>query len=147
MNGTLKIHRELEDALAEFLHKESVIVFSTGYQTNLGTISALLEPNDYAIMDTEDHASIVDGWKMSHSRFMRFNHNDMDGLERALKKTDEKAGKLIVVDGIYSMAGDIAPLGKIIELKKKYNARLMVDDAHAIGVIGERVEARQIILT
>ena len=138
MNGTLKIHRELEDALAEFLHKESVIVFSTGYQTNLGTISALLEPNDYAIMDTEDHASIVDGWKMSHSRFMRFNHNDMDGLERALKKTDEKAGKLIVVDGIYSMAGDIAPLGKIIELKKKYNARLMVDDAHAIGVIGEK---------
>lgn len=137
MNGTLKIHRELEEALAEFLQKETALVFSTGYQTNLGTISALLSPKDYAIMDKEDHASIVDGWKMSGAHFARFNHNDMESLESALSKIPDDAGKLIVVDGVYSMAGDIAPLPQIVELKKKYGARLMVDDAHSIGVLGK----------
>lgn len=137
MNGTLKIHRELEEALAEFLQKETALVFSTGYQTNLGTISALLSPKDYAIMDKEDHASIVDGWKMSGAHFARFNHNDMESLESALSKIPDDAGKFIVVDGVYSMAGDIAPLPQIVELKKKYGARLMVDDAHSIGVLGK----------
>jgi len=137
MNGTLKIHRELEEALAEFLQKETALVFSTGYQTNLGTISALLSPKDYAVMDKEDHASIVDGWKMSGAHFARFNHNDMESLESALSKIPDDAGKLIVVDGVYSMAGDIAPLPQIVELKKKYGARLMVDDAHSIGVLGK----------
>ncbi|MGB9794249.1 MAG: aminotransferase class I/II-fold pyridoxal phosphate-dependent enzyme [Caldisericum sp.] len=136
MNGTLKIHRDLEDALSEFLNKEAVIVFSTGYQTNLGTISALLSPKDYAIMDKEDHASIVDGWSMSHAKFARFNHNDVKSLENVLSKIPDDAGKLIVVDGVYSMAGDIAPLPEIVELKNKYGARLMVDDAHSIGVLG-----------
>lgn len=137
MNGTLKIHRELEDALGEFLNKESVIVFSTGYQTNLGTISALLSPKDYAVMDKEDHASIVDGWNMSHAKFARFNHNDVKSLENVLAKIPEDVGKLIIIDGVYSMAGDIAPLPEIVELKKKYGARLMVDDAHSIGVLGK----------
>jgi len=137
MNGTLKIHRELEDALSEFLNKEAVLVFSTGYQTNLGTISALLTPKDYAIMDKEDHASIIDGWKMSSAKFARFNHNDMDSLEKVLSKIDDSYGKLIIVDGVYSMAGDIAPLPKLVELKNKYGARLMVDDAHSIGVLGK----------
>ncbi|MGC8978606.1 aminotransferase class I/II-fold pyridoxal phosphate-dependent enzyme [Caldisericum sp.] len=136
MNGTLKIHRDLEDALAEFLNKEAVIVFSTGYQTNLGIISALLSPKDYAIMDKEDHASIVDEWSMYHSKFARFNHNDVGSLENVLSKISDDAGKLIVVDGVYSMAGDIAPLPEIVELKNKYGARLMVDDAHLIGVLG-----------
>jgi len=118
MNGTLKIHRELEDALAEFLHKESVIVFSTGYQTNLGTISALLEPNDYAIMDTEDHASIVDGWKMSHSRFMRFNHNDMDGLERALKKQTRKQENSLLWMGYIQWQAILLRLERSLSLRK-----------------------------
>ncbi len=137
MNGTLKIHRQLEDALSEFLNKEAVIVFSTGYQTNLGTISALLNPKDYAIMDKEDHASIVDGWKLSQAKFSRFNHNDTKSLEVVLSKIPDESGKLIIVDGIYSMAGDIAPLPEIIKLKDKYGARLMVDDAHSIGVLGK----------
>lgn len=137
MNGTLKIHRELEDALAEFLNKEAVLVFSTGYQTNLGTISALLSSKDYAIMDKEDHASIVDGWRMSGAKFVRFNHNDVKSLEMVLQKIKDDAGKLVITDGIYSMAGDIAPLPEIVELKKKYGARFMVDDAHSIGVLGK----------
>lgn len=137
MNGTLALHRELEEKLAEFLHKEACIVFSTGYQTNVGTISALIGKDDIAITDKEDHASIIDGCKMSYGKMLRFKHNDMEDLENVLKNCPDDAGKLVIVDGIFSMAGDIAPLPQIVELCKKYSARLMVDDAHSIGVLGD----------
>ncbi|MCX7845204.1 MAG: pyridoxal phosphate-dependent aminotransferase family protein [Dictyoglomaceae bacterium] len=137
MNGTLALHRELEDKLAEFLNKEACIIFSTGYQTNVGTISALIGKDDIAITDKEDHASIIDGCKMSYGKMLRFKHNDMEDLERVLKSCPDDAGKLVIVDGVFSMAGDIAPLPEIIELCKKYSARLMVDDAHSIGVLGD----------
>ncbi len=137
MNGTLKIHLELEEKLAEFLGKEKCIVFSTGYQTNVGTISAIVGKDDYAIVDKEDHASIIDGCKMSFGKMERFKHNDLDDLEKILKKLPENKGKLVIVDGVYSMTGEIAPLPEIIKICKKYNARFMVDDAHAIGVLGE----------
>jgi len=137
MNGTLALHRELEERLAEFLNKEACIVFSTGYQTNVGTISALIGKDDIAITDKEDHASIIDGCKMSYGKMLRFKHNDMEDLEKVLKSCPDDAGKLVIVDGIFSMAGDIAPLPEIVKLCKKYNARLMVDDAHSIGVLGD----------
>jgi 8-amino-7-oxononanoate synthase len=137
MNGTLALHRELEEKLAEFLHKEACIVFSTGYQTNIGTISALIGKDDTAITDKEDHASIIDGCKMSYGKMLRFKHNDMEDLERVLRSCPDNAGKLVIVDGIFSMAGDIAPLPDILRLCKKYGARLMVDDAHSIGVLGD----------
>ncbi len=137
MNGTLAIHRELEEKLADFLHKDSAIVFSTGYQANVGTISALVGRNDYVVTDKEDHASIIDGAKMSFGKMLRFKHNDLKDLESALSKVPKESGALIVIDGIYSMAGDIAPLPGILELAKKYGARVMVDDAHSIGVLGE----------
>ncbi len=138
MNGTLALHRELEERLAEFLHKEACIVFSTGYQTNVGTISALIGKDDIAITDKEDHASIIDGCKMSYGKMLRFKHNDMEDLENVLRSCPDDAGKLVIVDGIFSMAGDIAPLPEIVKLCKKYSARLMVDDAHSIGVLGEQ---------
>ncbi len=138
MNGTLALHRELEEKLAEFLHKEACIVFSTGYQTNVGTISALIGKDDIAITDKEDHASIIDGCKMSYGKMLRFKHNDMEDLENVLRSCPDDAGKLVIVDGVFSMAGDIAPLPEIVELCKKYSARLMVDDAHSIGVLGDR---------
>ncbi|MEO0275461.1 MAG: pyridoxal phosphate-dependent aminotransferase family protein [candidate division WOR-3 bacterium] len=137
MNGTLKIHLELEEKLAEFLRKEKCIVFSTGYQTNVGTISAIVGKDDYAIVDKEDHASIIDGCKMSFGKMERFKHNDLEDLEKVLKKLPEDKGKLVIVDGVYSMTGEIAPLPEIIKICKKYNARIMVDDAHSIGVLGE----------
>lgn len=137
MNGTLALHRELEEKLAEFLHKEACIVFSTGYQTNVGTISALIGKDDLAITDKEDHASIIDGCKMSYGKMLRFKHNDMEDLENVLRSCPDDAGKLVIVDGIFSMAGDIAPLPEIVELCKKYSARLMVDDAHSVGVLGD----------
>ncbi|MEN3044786.1 MAG: pyridoxal phosphate-dependent aminotransferase family protein [Candidatus Hydrothermales bacterium] len=137
MNGTLKLHLELEERLAEFIGKEKCIVFSTGYQTNVGTISALLGKEDYAIVDKEDHASIIDGCKMSFGKMERFKHNDVEDLERTIQKLPEDKGKLVIVDGVYSMSGEIAPLPDIIKICKKYNARLMVDDAHSVGVLGE----------
>ncbi len=137
MNGTLAIHRELEEKLADFLHKDSAIVFSTGYQTNVGTISALVGRDDYAITDKEDHASIIDGVRMSYGKMLRFNHNDVNSLKNTLTKVPKKSGSLIVIDGIYSMAGDIAPLPEILKIAKKHNTRVMVDDAHSIGVLGE----------
>jgi len=137
LNGTLHLHKELEERLAAFMGTEAALVFSTGYQTNLGTISALVGRGDYVITDREDHASIVDGCRLAFGKMVRFRHNDMADLERVLQKLPEKAGKLVVVDGVFSMGGDIAPLPEIIPLCRKYGARLMVDDAHSIGVLGQ----------
>ncbi|MGQ9553610.1 MAG: aminotransferase class I/II-fold pyridoxal phosphate-dependent enzyme [Anaerolineae bacterium] len=137
LNGTLKLHLELERQLAEFVGKEAALVFSTGYQTNLGTISALVGRGDFVITDREDHASIIDGCRMAFGEMKRFLHNDMDSLDRVLASCDDNAGKLVVVDGVYSMGGDIAPLPEIVAICKRHGARLMVDDAHSIGVLGE----------
>jgi 8-amino-7-oxononanoate synthase len=138
LNGTLDLHEELEAKLAEFLNKEDCIVFSTGYQTNLGVISSLAKRGDVVIVDKLDHASIIDGCQMSLGRVVRFLHNDMDDLERILKNLGPACGKLIVVDGIFSMEGDIIDLPNVVKLAQKYGARVMVDDAHAIGVLGSR---------
>ncbi len=137
LNGTLHLHKQLEQELADFVGKEAALVFSTGFQTNLGTISALVGKGDAVITDKEDHASIVDGCRLAYGKMLRFRHNDMADLERVLKRCDLDQGKLVVVDGVFSMGGDIAPLPEIVPLCKKYNARLMVDDAHSIGVLGE----------
>lgn len=136
LNGTLKMHAELEDRLAAFVGKEEALVFSTGYQTNLGTISSVLGRGDIVICDKDDHASIVDGCRLSYAKMRRFRHNEMDDLERVLQACPEDAGLLVVVDGLFSMGGDIAPLDEIVPLCKKYGARLMVDDAHAMGTVG-----------
>ena len=136
LNGNLEIHEELEKKLAKFLRKEAALVFATGYQTNLGVISALVERNDAAIIDMSDHASIVDGCRLSFGEVRKYRHNDMDALERALEGTRGK-DKLIVVDGVFSMEGDIADLPAIVKLAKAHGARIMLDDAHAVGVLGE----------
>jgi len=137
LNGTLALHKQLEEELAAFVGKEAALVFSTGYQTNLGTISALVGRDDVVITDKEDHASIYDGCRLSYGTMHRFRHSDMEGLERILSKCSLDQGKLVVVDGVFSMGGDIAPLPEIIALCKRYRARLMVDDAHSIGVLGQ----------
>ncbi len=136
LNGTLAWHLELEKRLAEYVEKEAALVFSTGYQVNLGTISALIGRGDTVVTDKDDHASIVDGCRLSFGTMKRYRHNDMADLERVLSSIPEEAGRLVVVDGVFSMGGDIAPLPEIIPLCKKYGARLMVDDAHSIGVLG-----------
>ena len=136
LNGTLDLHERLERELAEYIGKESALVFSTGMQVNLGTISALVCKGDTVLLDKFDHASIVDGARLGWGRTRRFRHNDMEDLERVLKSIPEDQGILVVVDGLYSMEGDIANLPEIVPLCKKYGARLMVDDAHAIGVLG-----------
>lgn len=136
LNGNMTIIEELEEKLAKWVGKEAALVFSTGMQVNLGTISALVGKRDIVILDKEDHASIVDGAILSGGKIERYRHNDMTHLERVLKSLPEEPGKLLVVDGLFSMEGDIAPLPEIIPLCKKYNARLMVDDAHAMGVLG-----------
>ncbi len=136
LNGTLEMHLELEKELAAFVYKEAAVTFSTGFQTNLGIISALVGRNDYAICDKENHASIYDGCKLSFGKMARYNHNDMQDLENTLKTIPESAGKLIITDGVFSMGGDIADLPGIVKLAKQYGARVMVDDAHALGVIG-----------
>jgi 8-amino-7-oxononanoate synthase len=136
LNGTLAWHLELEQRLAEFVEMEAALVFSTGYQANLGTLSALIGRGDYVITDKDDHASIVDGCMLSYGTMKRFRHNDMADLERVLGKLPKEAGKMVVVDGVFSMGGDIAPLRDIVPLCKKYDARLMVDDAHSVGVLG-----------
>lgn len=137
LNGTLELHEQLEHELAEFVGKEAALVFSTGMQVNLGTISSIVGRDDVVILDKDDHASIVDGARLGWGEIKRFKHNDMADLERVLSKIPDNKGKLVVVDGVFSMEGDIAPLPQIVELCKKYGARLMVDDAHAIGVIGK----------
>jgi 8-amino-7-oxononanoate synthase len=136
LNGTLELHLELERRLARFHNAEAALTFTTGYQTNVGTITALVGKGDYVIVDKEDHASIVDGCLMCFGEMRRFSHNDISSLENVLKKLPEDAGKLVVVDGVYSMGGDIAPLPEIVAICKKYGARIMVDDAHGVGVTG-----------
>lgn len=136
LNGTLELHLELRRRLADFVGKEAALVFSTGMQTNLGTISAVVGRGDFVITDKDDHASIVDGCRLAFGTTRRFNHSDMEHLERVLSGIPEDAGKMVVVDGVYSMGGDIAPLPEIVALCKKYGARLMVDDAHSVGVLG-----------
>jgi len=136
LNGTLELHERLEHELAEWLGKEAALVFSTGMQTNLGTISALVARDDIVILDKDDHASIVDGARLGWGKTRRFRHNDMDDLERVLSSISDDKGKLVVVDGLFSMGGDLAPLPEIVALCKKYGARFMVDDAHSIGIMG-----------
>lgn len=135
LNGTLDIHVKLEEKLARFMRKEAALVFSTGFQVNLGVISSLVSKEDVVLIDKMDHASIIDGCRLSFGDIRKFKHNDILDLERVLKEYDEK-GKLIVVDGVFSMEGDIVKLPEILQLAKKYSARLMVDDAHGIGVLG-----------
>ena len=136
LNGTLAMHEQLEAVLADYVGKEAALVFSTGYQTNLGIISSLVGRGDVIIIDRDDHASIVDGCRLSLGEMKRYRHNDMADLERVLQSVDASAGKLVIVDGVFSMGGDIAPLPEIIPLCQRYGARLMVDDAHSIGVLG-----------
>ena len=137
LNGTLKLHLQLEEELADFLHKEACCTFSTGFQSNLGIISAIVGHGDYVICDKENHASIYDGCKLSYGRMLTYAHANMEELEIQLKKVPESAGCLIVTDGVFSMGGDIAKLPEIVSLARKYGARVMVDDAHGLGVIGE----------
>lgn len=136
LNGTLELHLELDRRLAKFVGKEAALVFSTGYQTNVGTISALVGKGDYVILDKDDHASIVDGCMLSRGEMKRFRHNDISSLDRILSEIPAEAGKLVIVDGVYSMGGDLAPLPEIVEICKRHGARIMVDDAHGIGVTG-----------
>lgn len=138
LNGTLDLHEKLEHDLAEFLGKEDALIFSTGFQTNLGVIGALVGRNEHIFSDRLNHASIVDGCRLSHGATHKYDHSDMEDLERRLQKVPEDAGKMIITDGIFSMEGDIADLPGITELGKKYNAKVVVDDAHAFGVLGAR---------
>ncbi len=138
LNGTLDIHEKLEAKIARLMNREKAILYSTGYQTNLGVISGLVGKGDVVITDKADHASIIDGCKLSYGEMLRFRHQDIDHLDKVLEKIPEEKGKLIVVDGVYSMEGDIADLPGIIPVAKKHGARVMVDDAHAIGVIGRQ---------
>jgi 8-amino-7-oxononanoate synthase len=139
LNGTLELHEELERRLAKFLGRESVLVFSTGFQTNLGVISSLCGKNDVVLCDRENHASIFDGCRQSFAELRKFRHNDMEDLERQLRLASrpEVRGKLIIVDGLFSMMGDIANLPAIVELGKQYGARILVDEAHSVGVLGK----------
>lgn len=136
LNGTLDLHIQLESELAEFLGKEAVMTFSTGFQSNLGIISAIAGRGDYIFCDKENHASIYDGCKLSYAKTIRFNHSDMAHLETMLQTVPLDAAKLIVTDGVFSMGGDICKLPEILALAEKYHARVMVDDAHGLGVIG-----------
>jgi len=136
LNGTLDLHVELEERLARFLRKEMALCFSTGFTTNLGTLSALLDRKDWVFSDRLNHASILEGIRSSFGEHKRYRHNDMADLERLLKSAPKEAGKLIVTDGVFSMEGDFADLRGIVELKEKYGARLMVDEAHGLGVLG-----------
>lgn len=137
LNGTLKLHLELEAELADFLHKEACCTFSTGFQSNLGIISALVGHGDYVLCDRENHASIYDGCRLSYGRMLTYGHSNMEELEIQLAKVPESAGCLIVTDGVFSMGGDVAKLPEIVALARKYGARVMVDDAHGLGVVGE----------
>ena len=136
LNGTLDLHLKLEEELSEFFGKQAAMTFSTGFQSNLGILSAICTRGDYIICDRENHASIYDGAKLSYAEMKRYYHNDMDSLERILKKLED-APKLIVTDGVFSMSGDIANLPDIVDLAHKYNARVMVDDSHGIGTVGK----------
>jgi 8-amino-7-oxononanoate synthase len=139
LNGTTPLHLELESELAEWMRTEDAIVFTTGYQSNLGAISAILEPGDTVICDSGDHASTLDGCKLSGARLRPFRHNRMDKLETMLQRAQgDQSGALVIVDGVFSMEGDVCDLPPIVELVKRYGARLMVDEAHGVGVLGGR---------
>jgi 8-amino-7-oxononanoate synthase len=137
LNGTLDIHIELENKLAEFVNKDATLVYSTGFQVNIGVIPTVTGRNDYILIDEMDHASIIEATRLAFAKVMKYRHNDMVSLERLLKKCEPNRIKLIVVDGVFSMDGDIVDLPGIVQLAEKYDATVMVDDAHAIGVIGE----------
>jgi len=137
LNGTLDIHLELEERLAEFLKKEAVLVFSTGFQTNLGTISCLVNKNDLILADRSNHASIVDGCRLAFGKTLKYKHNDTKDLERILESRNDDYGVLVVSDGVFSMEGDIVDLPRLADLKEKHEFRLMIDDAHSLGVLGD----------
>ena len=137
LNGTLDIHVQLEKELAEFEHKDDALCFATGFSVNAGVIAMVVGRGDYIICDDRDHASIVDGRRLSFATQLHYKHNDMEDLERVLQKLPKEAIKLIVVDGVFSMEGDLAKLPEIVELKHKYNCSLMVDEAHGLGVFGK----------
>lgn len=138
LNGTLDIHVELEQKLARFLGKESALIFSTGFQANLGVVSSITGRHDYIIIDEADHASIYEGTRLSFSKVLKFKHNNLESLERILASLPEEAIKLVIVDGVFSMEGDIVKLPAIIELCHRYEAMIMIDDAHGLGVLGEQ---------
>ena len=138
LNGTLDLHVQLEKELAEFVGKDDALVYSTGFTVNEGVVSCLTDRNDYIICDDRDHASIVDGRRLSFSTQLKYKHNDMEALEKELQKCKPESVKLIVVDGVFSMEGDLAKLPEIVELKHKYNCSLMVDEAHGLGVFGKQ---------
>ncbi|MHC4481837.1 MAG: aminotransferase class I/II-fold pyridoxal phosphate-dependent enzyme, partial [Planctomycetota bacterium] len=137
LNGTLDIHVDLEERIAAFLGREAVLTFSTGFQVNLGVLSCLLGRSDVAFLDGLDHACIIDGCRLGFGRHYKYRHNDMEDLEKKLRNAPGDRGRLIVVDGVFSMEGDVANLPRIVALKRRYGARLMVDDAHGLGVFGE----------
>jgi len=137
LNGTLALHEQLENELAEFVGKEKALIFSTGMQVNLGTISALVGRDDIVILDKDDHASIVDGARLGYGKIERFRHNDIAHFERVLQSLPDEAGKLLIVDGVFSMGGDLADLPGLVPTAQKYGVRIMVDDAHGMGVTGE----------
>jgi len=136
LNGTLDIHIKLEEKLANFVHKDGALCYSTGFQVNLGVVSLIAGRNDYLLLDELDHASIIEGSRLSFSKVLKYAHNDMSALESKLKLCEDGRIKMIVVDGIFSMEGDIVKLPELVELAKKYNASIMVDDAHSLGVLG-----------
>src|SRR5450759_328946 len=136
LHGTLGVHEQLEHERADWVGKDAALVFSTGMQVNLGTISALVGRGEYVILDKDDHASIVDGARLSYGKIERYAHNDIDHLERVLKSLPENVGKLLVIDGVFSMGGDLAALPEISEIYQRYGVRIMVDDAHGMGVLG-----------
>jgi 8-amino-7-oxononanoate synthase len=138
LNGTLDIHIELENRLAKFVNKEATVIFSTGFQVNLGVLSCITGRNDYLILDEYDHASIIDGSRLSFSRVIKYAHNDMNDLRQKLKNLPEEAMKLIAVDGVFSMEGDIVKLPELAIVAEEFGANIMVDDAHSLGVIGHK---------
>lgn len=137
LNGTLDLHKQLEARIAEYIGKEDVMIYSTGFEVNLGVVSALTGREDYIIWDEQDHASIIEGHRLSFSRKLKYKHNDMESLEKQLQKCDPDKVKLIVSDSVFSMEGDVANVKRIVELAKQYNASVMIDEAHGIGVFGE----------
>ena len=137
LNGTLDLHKELEAKLAEYTGKEDVMIYSTGFEVNLGVVSCLTGREDYILWDEQDHASIIEGRRLSFSQSLKYKHNDMESLEKQLQRCDPNKVKLIVTDGVFSMEGDVADVKSIVKLAKKYNASVMVDEAHGIGVFGK----------
>jgi len=137
LNGTLDLHVELEDRLADFTRREAALTFPTGFQVNLGVLSSLLGRHDVAVLDALDHACIIDGCRLGFGKTLKYRHNDMADLERKLGAVPERSGAIVVVDGVFSMEGDVAPLPEVVRLARRFGARVMVDDAHGLGVFGE----------